>query len=208
MNSYVDQFLKLKCAGDVLNVCNPINKAEKEISESMAIIKKVRNVVIANPMKYTLVDMCCGAHGLTGVLAAHLLPLKKVIAVDIGPQRRRFENVQRYEYRQMNIMDPMQTIAMEVHIGADAQIILTATHCCGELAKRIIHLYQSASNYQRLVLMPCCKGGMPVKVPEVIRDKIGPYLAWSWSLAQMANGKLTVDENIISPCNALITAQR
>lgn len=37
-NRYLDEFLSLKCAGDVLNVCSPIARAEKEISEAMAVI--------------------------------------------------------------------------------------------------------------------------------------------------------------------------
>lgn len=58
--SYVSEFLSFKCAGDVLNIVNPVKRAEKEISESMAIINKLRPLVLADPMKYTLIDMCAG----------------------------------------------------------------------------------------------------------------------------------------------------
>jgi len=38
--SYLQKFLALRCSGDVLNVVNPLgNKAEKEISESMACLR-------------------------------------------------------------------------------------------------------------------------------------------------------------------------
>lgn len=102
--TYLDQFLSLKCAGDVLNVIAPIQKAQKEISESMAIIHRLRSIALKNPMKSILLDICAG-NALTSVIAAHLLPFKKVIAIDIKKRIRRWDSVRRFVYWQTDIND-------------------------------------------------------------------------------------------------------
>ena len=47
MPKYVDKFLNLKCAGDIIGIAGPIKKYEKEITKAMAI----KEVVIGN-LKY------------------------------------------------------------------------------------------------------------------------------------------------------------
>ena len=95
--SYVKQFMALRCAGDVLDACGPFKNGEKEINESMAVLQRVRRIVLAEPMKYTLVDLCSG-NALTPVLAVHYLPIVKAYAVDINPHERRWDKVRRFEH--------------------------------------------------------------------------------------------------------------
>src|SRR3989304_618388 len=51
---YINQFLNLKCSGDILNVVAPI--PSKEITESMGIIRLIKGLTIKEPMKWAAVD--------------------------------------------------------------------------------------------------------------------------------------------------------
>ena len=98
MNKYLNHFLSLKCSSDVLEVVNPLgNKAAKEITESMAVIKHIKRIAIAEKHKYGLLDLCAG-NALTSVLAVHLLPIKGAIAVDKRVRNRKWDMVKRFKY--------------------------------------------------------------------------------------------------------------
>lgn len=202
--TYLDQFLSLKCAGDVLNIVTPIQKAQKEISESMAIINRLRSIAIKNPMKGTLVDLCAG-NALTSVIAAHLLPFKRVIAVDIKKRKRDWHKVERFEYIQENIVN-----MRDCHW--DDTLIIISIHPCGKLAEDVINLWKYQKTFHKptivkLILMPCCKGQIKEqKIPSCFNKKLSKYERWAWYLAELAEGKLTFDNRCLSPCNAIIEA--
>ena len=77
--SYIAKFLHLRCAGDVLESIQPINRPrfDDEISEAMALIGAIRGKTLKEPGKWKIVDICAG-NVLTGVIAAHLLPVECV----------------------------------------------------------------------------------------------------------------------------------
>ncbi len=98
MNKYLEQFLSLNCSGDVLNACLPINNPSKEITEAMAMIRQIKPIVLANKMRFALIDLCAG-NALTSIIAVHLLPIKGALAIDLKPvQRPHRENVKRFVY--------------------------------------------------------------------------------------------------------------
>jgi hypothetical protein len=197
--NYVSEFLSLKCSGDVLNVVSPMgSKASKEITESMGAIKKIRSHAIAEPMKYTLYDLCAG-NALTSVLSVFLLPIKKAIAIDKRPRERNWNGAERFEYRFDDIyqLDPKL-------IEEDSIII--SVHPCQKLARKVIEIYMN-SQAEHLVLIPCCNGHLRL-VPQIIKEKIGAYLIWCWQLADLCNGKFIVNEKIKSPKNCVITASK
>ncbi len=70
---YVDEFLSLNCAPDVLGAVGPINNPSKEISEAMAVIRRLRPIVLKEG-SVSLVGMLefCAGNALTSVLACHL----------------------------------------------------------------------------------------------------------------------------------------
>jgi hypothetical protein len=44
MNKYVKEFYKLSCSQEIIDIVSPINNLEKEITESMSIIKKLKKL--------------------------------------------------------------------------------------------------------------------------------------------------------------------
>jgi len=199
---YIEEFLRLKCCGDIMNVVHPLgNNTHKEITESMGMIKKIRGIVISHPMEYSILDLCAG-NALTSVLAAHLLPVKKSTAIDIKLRNRRWENVKRFEYINGNIFDPL----MEDFI--DENTIIISVHACSNLARRIVELYKK-SKAKALFLMPCCLGRLEHKYPQGIEDKLGNYMLWCWDLAlNLEDYSLVEDKHIMSPKNIIISSVR
>ena len=196
---YVSRFLALKCSGDVMNTVAPMGSGtKKEITESMGVIKKLKNLTIKHPMKYTVYDMCAG-NALTSVLSVFLLPVKNAIAIDKRPRKRHWENAKRFEYQNKDIyeLDPTEI---------KPNSIIIAVHPCKNLARRIIDIYKE-SKASHLILMPCCKG-KTTPVPYIIKKRIGSYLIWCWQLADKCNGTFVIDNEIISPKNCIITASK
>ena len=201
---YLSKFLSLTCSPDVLLAVNPLNRPAKEISESMAIIKRVKRFVFdengeAKNPDYTLYDLCAG-NALTSVISAHLLPIKNNIAIDQQPRDRHYERVRKFEYRKADIFE------LEPDYFDKGSIII-GVHPCIKLAERVVELYNK-SQAEHLVLMPCCQGGIE-KQYGFTKEYLGGYLAWCFQLAcNSEGGILEVDENVLSPKNGVITASK
>lgn len=196
---YLDEFLSLKCSPDILAVVNPINYISKEISESMAVIKVLRGIALTKPMHYYLADICAG-NALTAVTAAHLLPFKWVTAIDIRERGRDWHKVKRFNYKNVDINDM---------VGSDfEQYVISSIHPCRDLAKKIINLYNN-SPARHLVMMPCCVGNIPGNM-QYFQKQLGKYMAWCIYLSQLINAPTTIkrDENIHSPCNCILIADK
>lgn len=198
-NKYIDEFHRLRCSPDVMACVAPLTRASKELSEAMAVRQRVKRITLGEPGKYRLVDLCSG-NALLPILAAFTLPVTRCWAVDKYRRDRPYEKVKRFTYIEENI-----------HSGCtpsliDDQTILTSVHACKGLAIRTVELFlETGAPY--LVMMPCCLG--PVKnVPREICDRLGKYASWCLSLALRCNGNVVFDENCLSPCNAIITAQK
>jgi hypothetical protein len=198
-NRYLDEFFELKCSGDVLNVVGQMNKGEKEITEAMALIQKMRHPALHGPRPMTWIDLCSG-NGLVAVLAAHLFPWCRVIATDIRARDRtaflRQGDVRGFEYREMDIHD---------YLPEPGYIIMTASHPCTELAVRAVkmaRLYADA-----YAIMPCCIGDTSrFRFSHLVREKLSRYEQWClglWSLAGL-DAELSHDRNVLSPANCII----
>ena len=198
MSTYLAEFLRLRCASDVLEAVYPIKKPEKEISESMALITAIRGKVLAEPRKWTVVDLCAG-NALTGILAAHLLPVAAVVAVDKRQRiREGFGRVRTFRYDVGDIMrndlwDSFQT-----------PIIVVASHPCKDLAVKIVS--ECVKRNLPMAILPCCISRR--QLPEWtfgIAKEHGRYKAWLACLAQLASGRFKIDRKCLSPCNGLVT---
>ena len=203
--SYVSEFLSLKCAGDVLNVVSPLGpKAQKEITESMAVIRILRRITSkAAPMSFTLGDFCAG-NALTSVLAVHLLPIIHARAFDSRPRSRKWKKVKRFEYTIKDICaaDFDEYAKFDIFIGV---------HPCRNLATRIVDMYLRCSSAKYLILMPCCKGDTDLSngfFPRLIGEKLNKYERWAYWLALRARGDVYIDEKCMSPCNAVVVAEK
>jgi hypothetical protein len=204
-NRYLDEFFSLQCAGDVMNAVAPLHRASKEITESMAVIKRLKPLVLHRPMQLDLVEWCAG-NALTSILAAHLLPVRMVTAVDLVPRRRPgHANVNRFHYTQDDIFGPTRH---QSNIPCPPHVVI-GVHACGNRAIRLIDLYLQCDHAVACVLMPCCGGPQQTKIiPSAFRSRISKYEAWAWWLAERAQGDLFIDTNVLSPCNGVIVAQK
>ena len=205
MSKYLDEFFGYKCAGDVINAVTPLNRAAKEISEAMAVVRRLKPFVLNRPMELTLVDLAAG-NALTAIIAVHLLPVKLANAVDREPRRRPgHAKVERFVYSQLTVE---ALVGVSDHWGTD--VVFASVHPCSTLATRIVDLYLATPRAVGLVLMPCCHGPQdtPKRIPTAFRQRINGYEAWAWWLAERAGGDLFVDKNVLSPCNAIVVAKK
>ncbi len=204
--SYTNEFLSYKCAGDVLNVVSPLgNKAQKEITESMGMIKRIRSIFLSEPMKYSLLDLCAG-NALTSVLAVHLLPVLNADAVDKRPRKRKWGAAKRFVYNHMDIY------SKDIFTFIGTETVIICVHGCGNLARRVIEIYKK-SEAKAMFIMPCCGGPIKRKYPLVVEKAMGKYVLWSWDLLQDITEKeskkiFVVDKKILSPKNIIIGAIR
>lgn len=211
---YLDQFFRLQCAGDVMNVVSPgvntgpIRNMAKEITETWAVIRKIRGITLKDPNKYILVDTCAG-NALTSVLAAFLLPIKEAIAVDKHVRSRAWQIARKFTYMNGDIQ---QTSFESFLRDMSDDIILISVHPCGPLASRNIELYKTLPNIKHLVIIPCCSGKMQGVLPAAISKKIGKYLVWCYKISkgleEYGTFDMKVDNNCLSPCNCIITASK
>lgn len=194
---YVKEFLQLNCAPDVLGAVGSMGNSLKEITESMAIIKRLKPMLLNNKMKYGLIDLCAG-NALTGIMAAHFLPVREVVAIDHRDSyKNRSSQVKRFNYRYDDIYNIEQAPNMV------APLIVISVHPCGELAAQVIKLAKFW-NAERLILMPCCNSNPgPDRYPFL---KMNRYDRWAIKLGDMLEKDYTIyrDFNCISPKNIII----
>jgi hypothetical protein len=200
--SYINEFLSLKCSSDVIAAVGYLGKnPEKEISESMAIIKQLKKFVLKEPFKYTIYDMCAG-NALTSVIAAHLLPVKSCIAFDIKERKRRFDLVRKFSYVTMDI-----NRFKKENFPFDENLIIISSHPC-KMARTVSEIYTKYQEIKAMVMIPCCQGPLKRKYPTLIESKLNKYLVWSWDLAQDVEGDLFIDTKCLSSKNAVIVASK
>lgn len=202
---YINEFLGLKCVADVMASVGSLGKnAAKEITESMAVIKRARSIFLDSTYTtpITVYDLCAG-NALTSVLISFLFKVDHVYAIDKKPRERRWELINSFTYltKDINNID-------EESVEKDSLII--AVHPCSKLATHVCTLYnKSAAKY--LIMLPCCVGSMPdigSRYPHIVREKVSKYTLWSLCLAEKVNGNVHEDKKCLSPANHVITATK
>ncbi len=206
--NHLSRFLKLKCAGDVINAVAPINNFEKEITEAWAIVRVIRPLILSNPGKYNILDLCAG-NALTSVLSVFLLPITYSVAVDIKPRKRRYETIDRFEY----VLGDVNNWGF-VNKQINKKTIIVSSHPC-QNAVGIANIF-NYSKAKALCMIPCCNGSFD-SVPGVgfLRDKMCKYDIWSYFLLNLIDQKtvcdklsLTTDYYCISPKNNVLYAEK
>jgi hypothetical protein len=176
-----------------------MSKAEKEITESMAIIKKLKPITLLNPMKYSVMDLCAG-NALTSVLAVHLLPIISATAIDKKKRKGHYEIVKKFQYLEMDVKDA---------VIADTDILI-AVHPC-KTADLIVDLFNNFPA-KALIMMPCCNGlSNDVLCKTWLRTKLPEYDLWTYHLAQKiksAQVNIFTDVFVESPKRNIILARR
>ena len=207
MNRYLNEFLSLKCCPDVLaTVGNLGNKPEKEISEAWGIIRKLRKIVLKEPNKYDLVDLCSG-NGLVPIIATYLLPIVYTNAIDKKPRERNWSLAKGFIYTDDEDIYSSKFTNQEYFCDST---ILTSIHCCGNLAERVIEIYNNQKMIKHLILMPCCHGNLNTSLLKFIKKEANGDLAWVTKLALQCSGnvKVSKDNFVLSPKRYIIMASK
>jgi hypothetical protein len=209
MNKYISEFFGLRCAGDVINAVTPINNFAKEVTEAMAIRRVLRKLVLKEPQRYSVMDMCAG-NALAGVLAVFTLPILECRAYDKRPRARtgfkHVRAVKRWHYFVSNIYEDEYKPVKDT--------IIVASHPCGNLAKKIIDIYNRKRNIRALILIPCCiEVGNLTSFPHLLlnQSSLGKYNLWSLYLYGLVKGEnkgLYKDIHIASPANNVLWARK
>ena len=203
-NRYVNEFLSLKCGPLVLESVGILgHKPDKEISEAMGVIRKLREIVLHQPDKYQLVDLCSG-NALVPVIAAHLLPITKSYAIDKLIRKRQWNMTRNFEYHNINIFDD------SMHKFFKKPTILTAIHSCRQAAEKTIDLFNNNPNIEHLILIPCCEGNINDPISQFIKHESYAGLAWTVKLAMKCHGETQIskDNFIMSPKNHIIVSRK
>ena len=202
MSSYIDQFLSLNCATDILEILRPIQKVEKEISEAMAIISHVRKIALKNPGRFEHIDLCSG-NAIIPTISAFLFPVIYSYAVDKRQRKRDWDKIRKFCYVISNISE------MSVLPGTHPKIV-TACHACTNTAVESILLFRRDDLAKYLILLPCCEGVGADSVPDVLVST--KYKRWCeflrLQLLDFATVKAFQDERILSPKNILLVAEK
>ena len=203
--SIINYFLELKCAGDVLNSVYPFLNPEKEITESMAIVKKLKKVLINNPNKYFIFDFCAG-NCLTSSIIAHMFKVKHVYAIDKKENKKAsLSKIKNFTYHTIDFVNQKNTM-IDI-IKRSSPSIIVGVHACSELSQEIVDIYKK-SNSDHLFLMPCCEGTYVYKYPEFIKNKLNRYEIWCLDLCNLSDGKASVDKQCRSNKNIVIVSER
>lgn len=203
MSEYVNRFLSLRCSGDVLNATGRLREAEKEITESMAVIQHLKGITLTDKMKYRVFDLCAG-NALTSILAVHLLPVKSAIAVDLKKRSGNYGMVSRFFYLQEDIR--------KLSFDKEDSIIISVHPC--KAANIIVDIFNTNKSVKHLIMMPCCNGSyQDVTCYGWLHEtkKVSVYDLWTLHLAQNikdARVRIVTDRKVLSPKRNIIIANR
>ncbi len=200
---YIEQFLAMRCAADIIGVAHPVNKFGKEISEAMAIIRRIKPKLLKYPMDYNVVDLCSG-NALVPMISAFMLPSKWNYAFDKVPRNRPWNQVKRFTYLHSNIHD--EDIINFID-SLEGPVVITSVHPCQSLAERTAEVFNH-SKAEMLVMMPCCVGKIPQRLSEKLKGRIGRDNLWGLHLQNLAGGRLIQDDDVISPKNRILIADK
>lgn len=204
-NKYLEEFYGYKCHDDVLASVSKLHNPAKEITESMAIIKRIRPIILARPGYYDVVDLCAG-NALTSVLAAHLFPtLRYSVALDKQKRQGDYEKVKKFGYSELDI---------KRYYPVPNDIFISVHPC--QAADLIVNKFVG-SEAKALIMMPCCEGssGDVVAGSWLMDCGLSRYDLWTYHLAsrlgrlgQSVSVKVYKDGNVLSPKNNVIVAVR
>lgn len=205
-NKYLTEFFNLRCAGDILNTIYPANNLEKEITESMAIINKIKHLILGLEQKnkeITLIDAGSG-NALTPLLATFIYKNVNSIAVDKNPRERNYSEVKRfnyYEYSFTGVIDDNCDFIRSTN--PSDSIILTGVHACKNLTKYILYTAKNLNAY--VATMPCCVGSLDRKHTRY--DFMSPSKYQKWIIQLLEENRFLrayEDKYIIGPKNIII----
>ena len=208
-NKHVKAFYHLKCCTDILKVVEPVNNLEKEITETMAVINKLKSYIFHSDLENARILDVCAGNGLLGVTISHLFPKVTVHSIDILPRHRSWNQVKGFKY----ITEDFAVYKRLMHNSLIPYDVIIASHPC-RIAIDIIEAFNISLHVKVLILLPCCEG-ITKGVPKLIRSKLGRHLTWVYSLYDAIDSQegdvtkhLYQDKNCLSPGHYVINAKK
>ena len=210
MNEYVERFLNLDCATDVINAVIPrghfvLNaKLEREISEAWAMIKVVRPFALTHPHP-VLCDV--GSSSIFfAVLAAHLFPFTHVFSIGEKVLRmgvRRPVNSFTYYH-----VDSISSFNLHEFVEEGGINLITTVHPTVNNSYEIgLNIFNTHAYPIAGAIMPRTVEQSPFKLePKILAEKLGPYLTYCFFLREYSLlKKMQVDKNIMSEGNIILS---
>jgi hypothetical protein len=148
---YLDYFIKLKCAPDLLSA--KLFPNAKEITETLTVFTAVKRVVGASQLgdkSITLIDVGSGMRPRTAAFFA-CMTAWRTIAVDPALKQSGSHRIRRVEQMQKRIED--------VDIKVPGLAVVVAVHAHVDLEKTLMAV---ESHGMIVVAMPCC---VPLTLP-------------------------------------------
>jgi hypothetical protein len=200
-NKYLNEFYKLRCHKDILNVISPVLSLEKEITEGYSILKIIRKIITNNPaQKFQIVDLCAG-NAIGSILSLFIYqPIEFVYAIDKIERIRKWNLIKNFSYIFLDIYSD------KIYDYIKDNTILISIHPCRELARRIIQIYKESKS-SNLILIPCCDSKINIENNnplKFLKSTLSTYEFWCYILAAEINGKMKKDKHILSPKNIII----
>jgi len=202
----------LRCHQDILDILGKIPNRTKEITESMAVLKRLSKL---DHKKYHLIDLCAG-NALTSVLAAFMYKFKSVTAYDIKKRKYNYDAVKNFKYIECDIIKSYSDLEDEWLEKKSNNIVIIAIHPCKDLAYLVVDFFKSLlfNKTVQLVMMPCChKMSGQYFYSNSFKKEIGAYklycleiLTYGWPIGDGDEGtKIIEDKFVMSPKNVLIS---
>lgn len=163
---YMDEFICLKCAPDLLAA--KVFPNSKEVTESMAAFNAVRRELGATSFgdrNITLLDVACGARPRTAALFACRTKWNTIAVDPILKADKSISPIKRVEMRQCKIE--------ETRVGVEGLLVITAVHAHVKLETILSSC--KAPNIL-LIAMPCCQ---PLFLPSLPDKEYEDYGCWS-----------------------------
>ncbi|MDD3040553.1 MAG: hypothetical protein PHO71_22170 [Bacteroides sp.] len=165
---YVDDFLGLKCAGDILNVHTKIFPNVKEISESQAAYFAIVNHLDISPSDENVVLICPGdgKYSRTSILCAFRT---KWTCINIDPEADTtlMDKVDRLTILNTKVQD------LDLRFQEPTKLVIAAVHSHAPVLEIIKHL--KCDGRRAMVAIPCCVSyRVPPYLPEF--TYIDPYI--------------------------------
>ena len=197
MNQYVEHFLKLNCAGDVLNSVSPMKRPEQHITEAMAILKRLRPIVLAEPNKFKIVEVTSG-NGLASVVALHLFPIVSATIFSTKAPNRLIERVKNLTYYNRRFKYDTDKDLV------DKNTIIIMSGCILSQDAEIVDAYLENESSGQFIAIP--ENGHFVEEDHLINKCMGKYAATCMHIRNILGGKMTQDRYILGPRNIVIVA--
>eukprot|EP01113_Clastostelium_recurvatum_P042962 TRINITY_DN7032_c0_g1_i1.p1 TRINITY_DN7032_c0_g1~~TRINITY_DN7032_c0_g1_i1.p1 ORF type:complete len:253 (+),score=40.89 TRINITY_DN7032_c0_g1_i1:3-761(+) len=164
---------------------------KKEISESMALYKRVSIVIDqlraeavdshVSLQDIVLFDVCSGKGNATAVLS-FMFPNLSIYMVDKNKKMNishvtNLNNVQ-IEYRDIFQVGKFVDWTNKVTQGKIG--IFLGSHLCGDLSEIVIDVFNKCGNVRALILAPCCLSKRKRQIADTaVRLKIDNYMYWT-----------------------------